>query len=97
MAREWKPSKRALEAIAAAWDAFENGDRWLRCRMPETARYTIASLRWNGIVEVDPQNPRRFRLSEPWLNANGLTRRVRMFAGITFGEVLAVQEAIEVA
>lgn len=96
-ATQWKPSKRAQEALQAAWRAFENGDRWLRCANPSTARYTVVSLEWNGRVEVDPADSHRFRLSEDWLNLNGLTRRVPLFAGMTLGAVYAMQEAIEVA
>ena len=97
MAREWQPSKRAMEAVAAMWQAFEQGDRWLRCTMASTARYTVDSLERHGYVEVDPDDKRRFRISEEYLNANGLTRTTRFFAGITLGEVYEIQEAMEVA
>lgn len=93
--REWQPSKRAIELIAALWRAYEQGDRWVRCTNGSTARLTGASLVWNGIAEQDENDPRRFRLAEGWLNLNGLTRRCTYLAGITYGQVLAVQEAIE--
>lgn len=79
MARPWQPSKRASELIAALWDAFEQGDRWVRVQHPSTARYTGVSLVWNGVAEVDPNNDRRFRLSTACLAANGIpARNVRL-------------------
>lgn len=94
-AANWKPSKRAMEAVAAMWSAFEQGDRWLRCEQASTARYTVESLRWHGYVEVDPEDKRRFRISEDYLNQNGLTRATRFFAGITLSQVYDIQDAIE--
>lgn len=84
---DWKPSKRASEGIGAMWDAFYEGDRWLRCRSRSTANKTVESLRFNRWAEVDPDDPRRFRLSEEMLNLNGLTRRVPLFAGLTLNEL----------
>lgn len=96
-ARPWKPSKRASEAIAAAWDAFYSGDSWLRTDHPSTARYTLASLHWNGVAEIDPADSHRFRLSEAELNANGLTRSIRFFAGVSLNELDAITDAIDSA
>lgn len=63
------------------WDAFEDGDRWVRMTKTETARYTGVSLVFNGVAEDDPDTlgpnggySMRVRLSEGTLNANGYTR-----------------------
>lgn len=103
----WEPSKRAQEAIKAMWAAFYDGDRWLRAQHQSTARMLVKTLVGHGLADVDPDAPYegkdavegftawRFRLSEAELNANGMTRATRFFAGATLTEIVDIQDAIE--
>jgi hypothetical protein len=68
---------------------------------------TGTALVWRGDAEFDPESMvpdplhdspwygTRIRLSEDLLNANGLTRATRLFAGASFGQMQAIQEAID--
>lgn len=84
MTKNWKPSARSQELIAAMWDAFAAGDKWVRFTRRDTARMTGLSVVTNGIGEFDElisdskgvsYYSMRIRLSSEWLALNGYPTR----------------------
>lgn len=97
--RTWKPSPKAAEAYQEAWQAFysSTGRRrgaWCRAKTASAARMTIESLRRFGLVEVDPHDPRSFRIPDETLAENGLSRYPN-FAGVSLDDLNQIADFID--